>query len=216
MIRDDAGIDTEFRSILRQLITYMMEDPRTISTALEIVWIAKAIERIGDHAKNMAEYVIYIVKGTDVRHTEVPGSRMSATVLVVEDEPQIQELVAVNLEHIGHKVLRAASAEEAEAAIRKALPDVLVLDWMLPGESGSLRAAPARRRARELPILMLTARAMEQDKISGLGGRRRLPHQAVLAEGARRAHQGGVRRARRSPATRSRWKGCASIRPPGA
>jgi len=69
VIRDDAGIDTEFRSILRQLITYMMEDPRTISTSLDIVWIAKAIERIGDHAKNMAEYVIYIVKGTDVRHT---------------------------------------------------------------------------------------------------------------------------------------------------
>ena len=69
VIRDDAGIDTEFRSILRQLITYMMEDPRTISTALDVVWIAKAIERIGDHAKNMAEYVIYIVEGTDVRHT---------------------------------------------------------------------------------------------------------------------------------------------------
>ena len=71
VIREDAGIDNEFRSILRQLITYMMEDPRTISTSLEIVWIAKAIERIGDHAKNMAEYVIYIVKGTDVRHTKV-------------------------------------------------------------------------------------------------------------------------------------------------
>jgi phosphate transport system protein len=70
VIRDDAGIDSEFRSILRQLITYMMEDPRTISTALEIVWIAKAIERIGDHAKNMAEQVIYIVKGTDVRHAQ--------------------------------------------------------------------------------------------------------------------------------------------------
>jgi two-component system, OmpR family, phosphate regulon response regulator PhoB len=95
---------------------------------------------------------------------------VSATVLVVEDEPQIQELVAVNLEHIGHKVLRAASAEEAEAAIRTALPDVLVLDWMLPGESGLAfaRRLRADERTRDLPILMLTARAMEQDKVSGL------------------------------------------------
>jgi len=69
VIREDASIDSEFRSVLRQLVTYMMEDPRTISTALEIIWVAKAIERMGDHAKNMAEYVIYIVKGTDVRHT---------------------------------------------------------------------------------------------------------------------------------------------------
>ena len=95
---------------------------------------------------------------------------MSATVLVVEDEPQIQELVAVNLEHSGHRVLRASSAEEAETAIRAELPDVLVLDWMLPGESGLsfARRLRADERTRDLPILMLTARAMEQDKLSGL------------------------------------------------
>ncbi len=95
---------------------------------------------------------------------------MSATILVVEDEPSIQELVAVNLEHAGHRVVRAASAEDAEAAIRAELPDVVVLDWMLPGESGvafvrRLRGDP---RTRDLPVLMLTARAMEQDKVSGL------------------------------------------------
>ena len=65
---EDAAIDEEFRAILRQLITHMMEDPRTISTSMMVVWLAKAFERIGDHAKNIAEYVIFIAKGRDVRH----------------------------------------------------------------------------------------------------------------------------------------------------
>src|SRR5258706_2448680 len=95
---------------------------------------------------------------------------MSATILVVEDEPQVQELVAINLEHAGHRVRRAAPAGEAESSIREELPDVLILDWMLPDESGiSLtRRLRENERTRGLPILMLTARAMEQDKISGL------------------------------------------------
>ena len=75
IIGEDVLIDGEFRNILRQLITFMMEDPRTITTALEIAWIAKAIERIGDHVKNIAEQVIYIVRGTDVRHTSKERKR---------------------------------------------------------------------------------------------------------------------------------------------
>jgi len=71
VVRQDELVDEEFRTILRYLISYMMEDPRTISTALEILFIAKAIERIGDHAKNMSEYVVYMVKGKDVRHVNV-------------------------------------------------------------------------------------------------------------------------------------------------
>ena len=68
VISNDEAIDAAFLANLRQLISYMMEDPRTISPALEIVFIAKSIERIGDHAKNIAEDVVHVVKGKDVRH----------------------------------------------------------------------------------------------------------------------------------------------------
>lgn len=74
IIAGDEIIDHEFRTILRNLITFMMEDPRTISSALDTLWAAKAIERIGDHAKNIAEYVIYVVEGRDIRHSK-PGTQ---------------------------------------------------------------------------------------------------------------------------------------------
>ncbi|MEP6588717.1 MAG: phosphate signaling complex protein PhoU [Polaromonas sp.] len=71
ILKEDDQIDAEFDGFVRKLITYMMEDPRTISASLDLLFIAKAIERVGDHAKNIAEFIIYIVKGADVRHSSM-------------------------------------------------------------------------------------------------------------------------------------------------
>lgn len=71
VIRQDELVDNEFRTILRYLVTLMMEDPRTISSALEMLFIAKSVERMGDHAQNMAEYMVYLIKGRDARHISV-------------------------------------------------------------------------------------------------------------------------------------------------
>jgi phosphate transport system protein len=71
IMKGDDLLDQEFDGFVRKLITYMMEDPRTISSSLDLLFVAKAIERIGDHAKNIAEFIIYVVKGADVRHSPI-------------------------------------------------------------------------------------------------------------------------------------------------
>jgi phosphate transport system protein len=78
ILKEDDLIDAEFDGFVRKLVTYMMEDPRTISASLDLLFVAKAIERIGDHAKNIAEFIIYVVKGADVRH--VPLSDVESVV----------------------------------------------------------------------------------------------------------------------------------------
>ena len=95
---------------------------------------------------------------------------MSSTILVVEDEPAIQELIAVNLSFAGHKVLRAFDVAQAETLIRAELPDLILLDWMLPGASGLTLARKLRsdERTRLVPVIMLTAKGAEQDKVDGL------------------------------------------------
>lgn len=95
---------------------------------------------------------------------------MAANILLVEDEPAIQELIAVNLLRAGHQVLRAADAETALRLVREALPDLVLVDWMLPGLSGIELAKRIKsdKRTKTVPIIMLTARAAEEDKLTGL------------------------------------------------
>jgi two-component system phosphate regulon response regulator PhoB len=95
---------------------------------------------------------------------------MPLNILIVEDEPAIQELIAVNLEGAGHHVLRAADSEQAQAVLRQTLPDLVLLDWMLPGQSGLAiaRRLRAGARTRNIPIIMLTAKSAEQDTVMGL------------------------------------------------
>lgn len=95
---------------------------------------------------------------------------MVRRILVVEDESAIAELISLNLRHAGYEVTIAASADQAQAAVDGVLPDLVVLDWMLPGRSGIELAKRWRgqQRTRELPIVMLTARASEADTVAGL------------------------------------------------
>ncbi len=95
---------------------------------------------------------------------------MAANILLVEDEPAIQELIVANLARAGHTVIKAADAETAQRIVHEALPDLILLDWMLPGMPGIelARRLRADERTRAIPIIMLTARADEADKVAGL------------------------------------------------
>ena len=95
---------------------------------------------------------------------------MPANILVVEDEPAIQELLALNITQAGHNAIRALSVEHAQELLRNTLPDLILLDWMLPGMSGIefARRLKSETLTKSIPIIMLTARGDEYDKVRGL------------------------------------------------
>jgi CheY-like chemotaxis protein len=145
---------------VRKLITYMMEDPRTISPSLDLVFLAKAIERIGDHAKNIAEFIIYVVKGTDVRHTPMdrPSSPVCAEMRTPTPRPDRRgragDCRADRRQPAPQRLPADLGAEDGVAGQREldaVLPDVILLDWMLPGQSGWRWPQMARRRRAPRP-----------------------------------------------------------------
>ena len=157
----DEEIDAMYNSLFRELLTYMMEDPRNIGLCTHLLFGAKNIERVGDHATNIAETVYYLVHGRPItgpasqgrydqsrrrshrrpgrrrkRCLQVNGMNAGAKVLVVEDEEPLALLLRYNLEAEGYAVDVVHRGDEAEVAIAESSPDLIVLDWMLPGLSG--------------------------------------------------------------------------------
>ena len=193
--RSDRAVDDIYNTIFRELITYMMEDPRNITPCTHLLFIAKNLERIGDHTTNIAETIYYTVKGEvlpDVRPKgdtsayavvrpkendkgtdNMPDGLSSLPqplVLVVEDEAAIATMLRYNLEKQGYRVAEASDGQEALTRIQEQQPDIVLLDWMLPVMSGIEVCRQIRRKpaTRDLPVIMVTARTEDQDAVRGL------------------------------------------------
>ena len=183
----DEELDEMYASLFRVLLTYMMEDPRNIGPSTHLLFMAKNIERIGDHATNIAED-LYLSRARHTPGAKAPqrrryepaggagrstGSGASMTkplVLIVEDEAPLVTLLRYNLEKEGFDVSEAADGEEALVRIAEHKPDIVLLDWMLPLVSGIEVCRQIRRmpQTRTLPVVMLTARGEEADRVRGL------------------------------------------------
>ena len=195
----DVDLDALEDSVFRDLLTHMMEDPRNISFCAHLLFCSKNIERIGDHATNIAETVVYLATGETMpsdrphrrpeeadRHRRRgrrgrcmnqsrkdiarPGAASAPRILVVEDESDLALLLAYNLEAEGYVVESVERGDEAELRLAENAPDLVILDWMLPGVSGLeiCRRLRARETTRTLPVIMVTARGEEAERVRGL------------------------------------------------
>ena len=192
--KGDEEVDAICTSLFRELLTYMMEDPRNISFCIHLMFCAKNIERIGDHATNIAETVFYMIEGQQMLDKRPKGDMttfattdtfsgewnrfdedatekaMSARIMVVEDEEALTTLLRYNLDAEGYDVETVGRGDDADTRLKERVPDLIVLDWMLPGLSGIelCRRLRARPETRQLPIIMLTARGEESERVRGL------------------------------------------------
>ena len=162
--KGDEEVDAMCTSLFRELLTYMMEDPRNITFCIHLMFCAKNIERMGDHATNIAETVHYMIEGRPIaderpkgdttsvfcRGGEIAGAeRMNATHSDRRGRGSLTLLLRYNLETQGYEVETVARGDEADARLKEGEPDLVILDWMLPGLSGiELAAGCGRGRKR--------------------------------------------------------------------
>ena len=182
-----------------------MENPHNITPATHLLFVARNLERIGDHATNVAEMVYFAAtgeyladrpKGADTTAIGVGRPWLAkGKILLVEDDRPLVELLVYHFEREGFEVAGTPDGEEALLLARESPPDLVILDWMLEGLSGIEVCRRLRRlpETANVPIIMLTARGEEADRIRGLRDRRRrLCHQALLPARAGRPGAGGA------------------------
>ena len=176
VIQRDRDVDQMYSGQFREFLTYMMEDPRNITPCMHLHFIAKNIERMGDHVTSIAEQVIYIVTGDRPTEEREKKDKTSAdanisldlsrvmirpTVLLVEDEPAQREMLAYNLEAEGFDVITADNGEDGLILVDENDPDLIVLDWMMPQLSGievCRRLKAIQKHAKSLSSCCLHAR----------------------------------------------------------
>jgi two-component system phosphate regulon response regulator PhoB len=186
VVQRDSVVDSFYNSIFRTLVTYMVENPKTITECAHLLFIAKNIERIGDHATNVAEMVYYAATGQylperDRDHRELStedrvdsnqgGISMSrGHMLLVEDDAALAELVTWHFRKEGFDVAHTPDGEEALIMAQERVPDIVLLDWMVENLSGIEVCRRLRRNSNtaNVPIIMLTARGEEEDRVRGL------------------------------------------------
>ena len=177
----DDEVDEHYNSLFRELLTYMMGDPRTITACAHLLFVAKNLERIGDHATNIAEIVHYEITGEELigerPKTDAAASRlrrampMTPYILVVEDEDALATLLHYNLEKEGYRVAAApATARRRCCWSTSSRPTWWCSTGCCPRSRASRSAAGCAQRTetRNLPIIMLTARGEETDRVRGL------------------------------------------------
>jgi hypothetical protein len=183
------GHRRNYNAVFREMLTYMMEDPRTITAGTHLLFMAKNLERIGDHATNIAETIHYEITGQELmgeRPTLEPRRLTPRSNRFARLNPReyaraalcsgyggrgrAGDLLSYNLEKEGYRVVVAADGEEGMVQIEERQPDLVLLDWMLPKLSGFevCRRIRGKSETRNMPIIMLTARGEESDRVRGL------------------------------------------------
>ena len=173
--KTDEKVDDLTHTAMNEVADFLGKDKKNLDLATHLLFVTKNIERAGDHITNIAESLFYLIEGEHIEGARPKGKDfdlkfMSANIYIIEDEEPIITLIKYNLEKEGYKVSYSDNGNDGIKEIKKKLPDLILLDWMLPDFSGVEICKNLKKdiKFKDLPIIMLTAKGEEEDKVKGL------------------------------------------------